>query len=106
MSKKPAKRKGSPARLVGKDVDNAGNRLRPNTPIMYWTGDGRSELQPWPGILSRRNNDGGWTILYFQRHNISLSVTSEYSETPRLHHWTMPEVYDEWYDEKQASYGQ
>lgn len=104
MSKKPARK--SPATVVGRDIDNGGARLRPSASIIYWTGDGRSQLQPWPGELSRRNNDGTWTIIYFQRHNVSMSVTSSYSDKPRLHHWTFPEAYDDWYDELQAAYGQ
>lgn len=99
MSKKPATKKQSDANLNASGMplaDMQGNPLRPGTPVLYWTGDGRGPLEAFPGMLATKMMDGKWAINFMQRSIPSFRVTIDYSEKPRLHHWTFPEAYDDY----------
>lgn len=95
MSKKPAK-KSSTSDNGMPLADKQGKPLRPGTKILYWTGSGRGPLEAYPGELQTKLMDGKWSITYMQRAYPTHRVTIDYSEKPRLHHWTFPEAYDDY----------
>lgn len=107
MSKTVAKRKAravdaeqqepsKPAKIVGRDIDKDGRRLRPGRKLLLWTTAITGTLEPCPGFLSRKLPDGNWAIVYFQRNMASWADRTEYSDTPQLHRWTFEEAFDEW----------
>lgn len=100
MSKKAVAKKEETKKqemVVGEHIDNHGKRLRPTTPIVVYTSMGLNGLECCPGFLSRLMPSGKWSVIYFQRHMVSWIPEAIYSETPKLHHWSFPESFDEWH---------
>lgn len=85
--------------VIGKHIDDNGNRLRPGNRVLFWVSDSSVSggISPAPAMLTKKSpTSGEWSVSYMQYERWSFAAVSDFSPVPKIHCWTFPEAYDEW----------